>query len=180
MDKSPPTAASKKPAYAMAGVDIDSKMSGLMAIKEMVNATATKGVLGGIGSFGGLFASPGKEMMLVASTDGVGTKLKVAAMARRHSTVGQDLVAIAMRQATEQHGFHFSVRIQYRRVETPVAVTFRLRTEILQMLLQAGERLGWQTQTQRRTFLLGEGLGEILAARVVQAGLKAAGHPQAL
>jgi len=92
MDKSPPTGANKKSAYATAGVDIDSKMSGLAAIKEMVNATATKGVLGGIGSFGGLFASPGKEMMLVASTDGVGTKLKVAAMARRHNTVGQDLV----------------------------------------------------------------------------------------
>ena len=76
----------------MAGVDIDSKMSGLSSIKEMVNATATKGVLGGIGSFGGLFASPGKDVLLVASTDGVGTKLKVAAMAKKHTTIGQDLV----------------------------------------------------------------------------------------
>jgi len=82
----------KKSAYAIAGVDIDAKMSGLSAIKEMVNATATKGAVGGIGSFGGLFMSPGKDTLLVASTDGVGTKLKVAAMARKHNTIGQDLV----------------------------------------------------------------------------------------
>ena len=82
----------RKSAYAMAGVDIDSKMSGVTSIKEMVNATATKGVIGGIGSFGGLFASPGKDVVLVASTDGVGTKLKVAAMAKKHNTIGQDLV----------------------------------------------------------------------------------------
>ena len=82
----------RKSAYAMAGVDIDSKMSGISSIKEMVHATATKGVMGGIGNFGGLFASPGKESVLVSSTDGVGTKLKVAAMARKHNTIGQDLV----------------------------------------------------------------------------------------
>jgi phosphoribosylformylglycinamidine cyclo-ligase len=82
----------RKSAYAMAGVDIDSKMSGIQSIKEMVQATATKGVIGGIGNFGGLFTSPGKESILVASTDGVGTKLKVAAMAKKHTTIGQDLV----------------------------------------------------------------------------------------
>lgn len=81
-----------KSAYAQAGVDIDSKMSGIQSIKKMISATTTPGVVGGIGNFGGLFASPGKEHLLVASTDGVGTKLKVAAMAKRHDTVGQDLV----------------------------------------------------------------------------------------
>ncbi|MCL2105197.1 MAG: phosphoribosylformylglycinamidine cyclo-ligase [Kiritimatiellaeota bacterium] len=79
-------------AYAQAGVDIDLKMSGIETIKKMVATTKTKDVVGGIGSFGGLFQSPGKEMLLVASTDGVGTKLKVAAMAKKHDTVGQDLV----------------------------------------------------------------------------------------
>jgi len=79
-------------AYAQAGVDIDSKMAGIQAIKTLVAATATSGTVGGIGSFGGLFASPGKEFLLVASTDGVGTKLKVAALAGRHDTVGQDIV----------------------------------------------------------------------------------------
>ncbi|HOM59568.1 MAG TPA: phosphoribosylformylglycinamidine cyclo-ligase [Kiritimatiellia bacterium] len=82
----------KVSAYAQAGVDIDSKMSGIEVIKKMVGATTTKGVVGGIGSFGGLFQSPGKENLLVASTDGVGTKLKVAVLAKKHDTVGQDIV----------------------------------------------------------------------------------------
>jgi len=82
----------KMSAYAQAGVDIDSKMSGIEIIKKMVAATTTKGVVGGIGSFGGLFHAPGKECLLVASTDGVGTKLKVAALAKKHDTVGQDIV----------------------------------------------------------------------------------------
>jgi len=87
-----PAHGQKLSAYAQAGVDIDSKMSGIEIIKKMVTTTDTKGVVGGIGSFGGLFHSPGKECLLVASTDGVGTKLKVAALAKRHDTVGQDIV----------------------------------------------------------------------------------------
>ena len=82
----------RKSCYARAGVDIDQKMSGLAAIKKLVDATSTSGVLGGIGAFGGMFASPGRDKVLVASTDGVGTKLKVALMAGCHSTVGQDIV----------------------------------------------------------------------------------------
>ncbi len=82
----------KGSAYAQAGVDIDKKMSGIETIKQMVKGTVTPGVIGGIGSFGGLFKSPGEGSILVASTDGVGTKLKVAAMAGRHDTVGQDIV----------------------------------------------------------------------------------------
>ena len=82
----------KQSAYAAAGVDIDKKMGGIETIKQMVKKTVTPGVIGGIGSFGGLFQSPGADSILVASTDGVGTKLKVAAMAGRHDTVGQDIV----------------------------------------------------------------------------------------
>ncbi len=87
-----PAHAQKTSAYAQAGVDIDSKMSGIAIIKKMVAATTTKGVVSSIGGFGGLFRAPGKECLLVASTDGVGTKLKVAALAKKHDTVGQDLV----------------------------------------------------------------------------------------
>jgi phosphoribosylformylglycinamidine cyclo-ligase len=83
---------SNKSAYAKAGVDIDSKMNGINSIKKMVATTQAKGVIGGIGSFGGLFESPGKDHLLVSSTDGVGTKLKVATMAGQHDTVGQDIV----------------------------------------------------------------------------------------
>ena len=82
----------KKSAYAEAGVDIDEMMSGLQAIKRMVKSTNVPGVLSDIGSFGGLFKSPGKESVLVSSADGVGTKLNVAVQAGRHRTIGQDLV----------------------------------------------------------------------------------------
>jgi len=82
----------KPSAYAAAGVDIDEMMKGLRAAGRMVRRTRTEGVLSDIGAFGGLFASPGRNAVLVASTDGVGTKLKVAVLAGRHHTVGQDLV----------------------------------------------------------------------------------------
>ncbi len=83
----------KKSAYAAAGVDIDVKMSAVGAIRAMVAATKTPGVIGGIGAFGGLHKVPaGSDRILVASTDGVGTKLKIAAMMNKHDTVGQDIV----------------------------------------------------------------------------------------
>ena len=81
--------------YRDAGVDIDAQDSGLRRIKAMLLATRTKGVLADLGSFGGMFApdlSGMKQPVLVASCDGVGTKLKVAFMAGIHNTVGRDLV----------------------------------------------------------------------------------------
>ena len=85
--------AERKSAYAQAGVNIDVKMSAVGSIKQMVAATKTANVIGNIGAFGGLHKVPaGKDQILVASTDGVGTKLKVAAMMNRHDTVGQDIV----------------------------------------------------------------------------------------
>ena len=81
-----------KSAYAAAGVDIDSKLSGIQSIKKLAASTTTAGSVGGIGNFGGLFKSPGTQDLLVGSTDGVGTKLKVAVLAKRHDTVGEDLV----------------------------------------------------------------------------------------
>ena len=86
-------ASEKKSAYAAAGVNIDVKMNAVGSIKEMVASTKTREVIGNIGAFGGLHKVPtGKDMILVSSTDGVGTKLKVAAMVGRHDTVGQDIV----------------------------------------------------------------------------------------
>ena len=82
-----------KSAYAQAGVNIDNKMAALKSIKDMVASTKTLNVIGGIGAFGGLHKVPsGRDEILVASTDGVGTKLKVAAMMNKHDTVGQDIV----------------------------------------------------------------------------------------
>ncbi len=80
--------------YRDAGVDIDAQDRALEQIKKMVRNTYTDGVLSDQGAFGGLFKVPGglREPVLVASADGVGTKLKVAFLAGRHTTVGQDLV----------------------------------------------------------------------------------------
>lgn len=87
---------SRKPAaYAKAGVDVDLGNSLKDRLPALVRGTHGPRVLGGVGGFGGLFraAFPGlKDPVLVASMDGVGTKLKVAALAGRHDTVGQDLV----------------------------------------------------------------------------------------
>ncbi|MBU1693288.1 MAG: phosphoribosylformylglycinamidine cyclo-ligase [Verrucomicrobia bacterium] len=67
-------------------------MDALRAVKRMIRGTFTPGAVGDIGLFGGLFRSPGRHHLLVSSTDGVGTKLKVAGLAGRHDTVGEDLV----------------------------------------------------------------------------------------
>jgi phosphoribosylformylglycinamidine cyclo-ligase len=79
-------------AYGASGVDIDAKMNALARARKLIERTRTPGVVGAWGSFGGLFASPGRDHLLVSSADGVGTKLKVAVRAGRHDTVGQDIV----------------------------------------------------------------------------------------
>lgn len=82
-------------AYSAAGVDIDAQESGLREVKKLAKATFTAGVLSEIGGFGGLFRpdlTGMVEPVLVASADGVGTKLAVARMAEDFSTVGRDLV----------------------------------------------------------------------------------------
>jgi phosphoribosylformylglycinamidine cyclo-ligase len=81
--------------YAAAGVDIGAKYDAVERAKGAIRETFTPGVLGDVGSFGGLFdpAKVGAEgHVLVASADGVGTKLEVARRAGRYETVGRDLV----------------------------------------------------------------------------------------
>jgi phosphoribosylformylglycinamidine cyclo-ligase len=80
--------------YRQAGVDIDAGNEVVRRIKSLAASTHTAGVLGGLGSFGGLFAMPEgmASPVLVASADGVGTKLKVAFLAGVHDTIGADLV----------------------------------------------------------------------------------------
>jgi phosphoribosylformylglycinamidine cyclo-ligase len=87
--------ADKKKAYARAGVDVDLGNLVKRRIQSRVKSTHGPEVLGKIGGFGGLFApnfSGVREPVLVASVDGVGTKLKVAFAMNRHDTVGADLV----------------------------------------------------------------------------------------
>jgi len=85
----------ERDAYREAGVDIDAATETKRGIKEMVRSTFGPEVLTDIGAFGGLFKPDFagiEEPVLVASADGVGTKLKVACMTGRHDTVGADLV----------------------------------------------------------------------------------------
>jgi phosphoribosylformylglycinamidine cyclo-ligase len=83
--------------YAQSGVSIDAGDEAVERIKEVVASTKRPEVLGGIGGFGGLFkldTSKFKEPVLVASADGVGTKLEVARQVGRYDSVGIDLVAM--------------------------------------------------------------------------------------
>lgn len=85
----------KKKAYARAGVDVDLGNEVKRGIQRLVRRAHRPEVLGEIGGFGGLFAPDFRGMrepVLVASVDGVGTKLKVAFAMNKHDTVGADLV----------------------------------------------------------------------------------------
>jgi len=89
----------KKISYKDAGVDINAADKFVQSLKTIVKPTFRHEVLTGIGGFGSLFAlntQKYKEPVLVSSTDGVGTKLKLAFMMNRHDTVGIDLVAMCV------------------------------------------------------------------------------------
>ena len=84
--------------YKDSGVDIDAGNALVSRIGPLAKATMRPEVLGGIGGFAALCALPTKyrEPILVSGTDGVGTKLKTALATGRHSTIGQDLVAMCV------------------------------------------------------------------------------------
>ena len=85
--------------YKAAGVDVTAGYRSVELMKEHVAKTMTKGVLSGIGGFGGLFEidTTGMEHpVLVSGTDGVGTKLKIAMLLDKHDTIGIDCVAMCV------------------------------------------------------------------------------------
>jgi phosphoribosylformylglycinamidine cyclo-ligase len=91
--------------YAKAGVDIDAGNRMVDMIKPLVRATARRGADAEIGGFGGLFDLRGagfKDPVLVAATDGVGTKVKLAIEIGRHDTIGIDLVAMSVNDLVVQ------------------------------------------------------------------------------
>ena len=92
-------------AYKAAGVDTEAAGEFISRIKTMVSKTFTKGVVTDIGGFGGLFKPDLHNLenpVLVAGTDGVGTKLKLAFQFDRHDTIGIDLVAMSVNDVLVQ------------------------------------------------------------------------------
>ncbi len=112
--------------YADAGVDIDKAGNLVDKIKEIAKKTPRSGVISEIGGFGGLFSlnignlsSP----VLVSSTDGVGTKLKIAFMTGKHDTIGIDLVAMCINDIIVQGAkpLFFLDYIAMGKLETKIA-----------------------------------------------------------
>lgn len=91
--------------YKDAGVDVEGANQLLRSVVPIVRKTARAGLMGSIGGFGGLFdlsRTRVQRPVLVSSTDGVGTKLKIAFLANRHDTVGIDLVAMGVNDIITQ------------------------------------------------------------------------------
>src|SRR5258708_30641582 len=82
--------------YARSGVDMDAKRALIERIRGAVHSTHSENVLAGVGAFGGMFQVGGESWpahpVLVASTDGVGTKTMLAAQAGRYAGLGHDIV----------------------------------------------------------------------------------------
>ena len=97
---------STKLTYKQAGVDIDAGDALVDRIKPFAKSTNRKGNMGGLGGFGALFdlkaAGKYKDPILVSSTDGVGTKLKIAQEIGKHDTIGIDLVAMCVNDLVVQ------------------------------------------------------------------------------
>lgn len=92
-------------AYKQAGVDIEAGYEAVARMKKHVEKTMRKGVMGGLGGFGGMFDLSElnyKKPVLISGTDGVGTKLKLAFMADIHDTVGVDAVAMCVNDILAQ------------------------------------------------------------------------------
>ena len=90
---------SRSESYKAAGVDITAGYKAVELMKEHIAKTHTKGVCSDIGGFGGLFEldiTGMKRPVLVSGTDGVGTKLRIAALMDRHDTIGIDCVAMCV------------------------------------------------------------------------------------
>ena len=85
--------------YKDSGVDVERGYKAVELMKKHVKSTYDANVLGDIGSFGGFYSITGEKMeepVLVAGTDGVGTKLKYAFLADKHDTIGIDAVAMCV------------------------------------------------------------------------------------
>lgn len=91
--------------YEASGVSLEAGYESVRRIKKHIARTERIGMMGNIGSFGGMFdlsALQMKEPILVSGTDGVGTKLKIAFLMDKHDTIGQDVVAMCVNDVLAQ------------------------------------------------------------------------------
>jgi len=130
--------------YAAAGVDIDRGDALVRAIAPLVRSTARPGADAAIGGFGGVFdlkATGYRDPLLVAATDGVGTKLRVALEAGVHDTVGIDLVAMCVNDLVVQGAEPLMFLDYYATGRLDVAVATAVVAGIVEGCRQAGAAL---------------------------------------
>jgi phosphoribosylaminoimidazole synthetase len=130
--------------YAQAGVDIDAGDALVEAIKPLAKATRRPGADASLGGFGALFdlkAAGFTDPLLVSTTDGVGTKLKVAIESGRHDTVGIDLVAMCVNDLLAQGAEPLLFLDYYATGKLEVEVAKRVVAGIAEGCRQAGAAL---------------------------------------
>lgn len=149
-----------KTTYKSAGVDIDAANDFVERIKPLIKTTARKEVIAGIGGFGGLFhldSAKLKNPILVSSTDGVGTKLKVAQLVDKHDTIGIDLVAMSANDVVVQGAepLFFLDYLSTGKIELEKSV--QVINGIVQGCIQAGcTLLGGETAEMPKFYKKGE------------------------
>jgi phosphoribosylaminoimidazole synthetase len=130
--------------YAQAGVDIDAGEALVEAIKPLAKATRRPGADASLGGFGALFdlkAAGYADPLLVTTTDGVGTKLKIAIESGRHDTVGIDLVAMCVNDLLAQGAEPLMFLDYYATAKLEVEVARRVVAGIAEGCRQAGAAL---------------------------------------
>ena len=144
MTKRPPEAAHNGLTYAEAGVDIDAGAALVEAIKPLAKATRRPGAEASLGGFGALFdlkAAGFVDPLIVSTTDGVGTKLKVAIESGHHDTVGIDLVAMCVNDLLAQGAEPLMFLDYYATGKLELAVARRVIAGIAEGCRQAGAAL---------------------------------------
>ena len=130
--------------YAQAGVDIDAGAALVEAIKPLAKATRRPGADASLGGFGALFdlkAAGFVDPLIVSTTDGVGTKLKVAIESGFHDTVGVDLVAMCVNDLLAQGAEPLMFLDYYATGKLEIEVARRVVAGIAEGCLQAGAAL---------------------------------------